>query len=123
MIYETSIRSRLGLSRFFEAIRPEAQLILVGDPGQLTSIEAGVVLGDIVGSGARPGIIVLEHVHRFGGGIGKLADAIRRGDGDGTVAALREAPDEVTWLPVDVHESEAGLDLVRDRAVAAGLEV
>jgi exodeoxyribonuclease V alpha subunit len=123
IVDETSMVSLSRMGRLVEAIRPEARLILVGDPGQLTSIEAGVVLGDIVGSGARPGIVVLEHVHRFGGGIGKLAEAIRRGDGDGTVAALREAPDEVTWLPVDVHESEAGLDLVRDRAVAAGLEV
>ncbi len=123
IVDETSMVSLSRMGRLVEAIRPEARLILVGDPGQLTSIEAGVVLGDIVGSGARPGIVVLKQVHRFGGGIGKLADAIRRGDGDGTVAALRDAPDEVTWLPVDVHESEAGLDLVRDRAVAAGLEV
>ncbi|MBV8991183.1 MAG: ATP-binding domain-containing protein, partial [Solirubrobacterales bacterium] len=33
--------------------RPDGRLILVGDPGQLTSIEAGVVLGDIVGPAAR----------------------------------------------------------------------
>src|SRR3954452_10049722 len=33
----------------------EARLILGGDPGQLTSIEAGAVLGDIVGPAAvRP---------------------------------------------------------------------
>ena len=29
----------------------------------------------------------------------------------------------MTWLPLDVHESEAGLELVRSRAVAAGVEV
>jgi exodeoxyribonuclease V alpha subunit len=43
-------------------------------PGQLASIEAGAVLGDIVRPG-EPGIVVLERVHRFGAGIAQLADA------------------------------------------------
>ena len=37
------------MARLVEAVRPDARLVLVGDPGQLTSIEAGAVLGDIVG--------------------------------------------------------------------------
>ena len=37
---------------------------------------------------ASEGIVTLEHVHRFGGGIAAVADAIRRGDGDATVEAL-----------------------------------
>jgi exodeoxyribonuclease V alpha subunit len=123
IVDETSMVSLSLMARLVEAVRPDARLILVGDPGQLTSIEAGVVLGDIVGTGERPGIVVLDRVHRFGGGIAKLADAIRRGDGTEAVAALVSAPGEITWLPVDVHQSEAGLGLVRDRAVAAGLEV
>ena len=122
IVDETSMVSLSLMARLVEAVRPEARLILVGDPGQLTSIEAGVVLGDIVGSGAA-GIEVLERVHRYGSGVAKLADAIRRGDGDGTLAALGAAPGEVTWIPVDVLETEAGMELVRDRAVAAGLEV
>jgi exodeoxyribonuclease V alpha subunit len=123
IVDETSMVSLSLMARLVEAVRPDARLILVGDPGQLTSIEAGVVLGDIVGTGERPGIVVLDRVHRFGGGIAKLADAIRRGDGSEAVSALQGAPGEITWLPVDVHQSEAGLGLVRDRAVAAGLEV
>ena len=43
------------MARLVEAVRPEARLVLVGDPGQLASIEAGAVLGDIVGpAAARP---------------------------------------------------------------------
>ena len=115
------------MARLVEAVRPEARLILVGDPGQLTSIEAGVVLADIVDAGPGPGaqgkgVVVLKRVHRYGGGIAALADAIRQGDGDATVAALRAAPGEITWLPIDVDETEAGFELVRDRAVAAGLD-
>jgi exodeoxyribonuclease V alpha subunit len=123
VVDETSMVSLSMMARLAEAVRPDARLILVGDPGQLTSIEAGVVLADIVGPGIGEGIVVLERVHRYGGGIARLADAIRNGDGESAVAALRAAPGEVTWLPIDVHETEAGLELVRDRAVAAGLEV
>src|SRR6266536_144858 len=84
IVDETSMVSLSLMARLVEAVRPGARLVLVGDPGQLTSIEAGAVLGDIVGPAAeRPpgdasaddlpsgatigrGIVVLERVHRFG---------------------------------------------------------
>jgi exodeoxyribonuclease V alpha subunit len=121
IVDETSMVSLSLMARLVEAVRPDARLVLVGDPGQLASIEAGVVLADIVAAGR--GVVMLEHVHRFGAGIARLADAIRQGDGDSTVAALRAAPEEITWLPIDVDTTEAGFELVRDRAVAAGLAV
>ena len=71
IVDETSMVSLSLMARLIEAVRPEARLILVGDPGQLTSIEAGVVLADIVGPGAGAGVIVLERVHRYGGGIAR----------------------------------------------------
>ncbi len=158
IVDETSMVSLSLMARLVEAVRPDARLILIGDPGQLTSIEAGVVLGDIVGpavSGLRmssrvrgelseatgslvlaeeppagvtigDGIVVLDRVHRYGGGIARLAEAIRRGDGDGAVDALSGgAGEHITWLPLDVEETgtEADLGLVRDLAVAAGLAV
>ncbi len=152
IVDETSMVSLPLMARLVEAVRSDARLILVGDPGQLTSIEAGVVLGDIVGpagdaggaaSGAGPSpstadasaspavrglagsIVVLERVRRFGEGIAELAGAIRRGDGDGAIAALHGSSNEVTWAPFDVEdaESEADLDVVRDAAVRAGMEV
>jgi len=49
IVDETSMISLSLMARLVESVRPDARLILVGDPGQLTSIEAGVVLGDIVG--------------------------------------------------------------------------
>ena len=123
IVDETSMVSLSLMARLVEAVRPEARLILVGDPGQLTSIEAGVVFGDIVGPGEGEGIVVLDRVHRYGGGIASLADAIRAGDSDRAVAALGGAPDEVTWFPVDPFEGEAELALIRERAVAAGSAV
>jgi exodeoxyribonuclease V alpha subunit len=52
IVDETSMVSLSLMARLLEAVRPDARLILVGDPGQLTSIEAGAVLGDIVGPAA-----------------------------------------------------------------------
>jgi exodeoxyribonuclease V alpha subunit len=151
IVDETSMVSLSLMARLTEAVRREARLILVGDPGQLTSIEAGAVLGDIVGPAAlRPrmspatstaidqatgtsvdaepsagigdGIVVLGTVHRFGGGIERLADAIHVGDADAAIDAL--ADESITWIDADV--GEAPVDLlapVRDGAVRTGRAV
>ncbi len=120
IVDETSMVSLWQMARLVEAIRPESRLILVGDPGQLTSIEAGVVLADIVGDAERrraDGIVVLERVHRYGGGIATVAEAIRDGDEEATIAALRSAPEGVSWLGPEATE------LLRARALAAGRSV
>jgi len=121
IVDETSMVSLSLMARLVEAVRPEARLILVGDPGQLASIEAGAVLGDIVRPG-EPGIVVLERVHRFGAGIAKLADAVRHGDPDAVIAVLEQAPEGVTWLPVDIAAT-SDLAPVRERAVSAAAAV
>jgi exodeoxyribonuclease V alpha subunit len=122
IVDETSMVSLWLMARLVEAVRPDARLVLVGDPDQLASIEAGVVLADIVS--AAHGVVVLERVHRFGGGIAGLATAIRAGDGDATVDALSSAPEGVTWLPIDpAGGGDSELRLVRERATAAGRAV
>jgi exodeoxyribonuclease V alpha subunit len=49
IVDETSMVSLTLMARLLEAVRPDARLVLVGDPDQLSSIEAGAVLGDVVG--------------------------------------------------------------------------
>jgi exodeoxyribonuclease V alpha subunit len=121
IVDETSMVSLSLMARLIEALRSDARLVLVGDPGQLASIEAGAVLGDIVGSAradsGRPGIVVLDREHRFGGGIARLAGAIRRGDADATLAVLREGAADVTWIETE-GQGAAALSLVRASAVA-----
>ena len=57
VVDETSMVSLSMMARLVEAVRPDARLILVGDPEQLASVEAGAVLGDIVGPAAdRPAL-------------------------------------------------------------------
>ncbi|HWF53810.1 MAG TPA: exodeoxyribonuclease V subunit alpha [Solirubrobacteraceae bacterium] len=157
IVDETSMVSLSLMARLAEAIRPDARLVLVGDPGQLASIEAGAVLGDIVGPAAdglrlragtrerlleitgrlidaaeppagaaiADGIVVLDRVHRYGAGIGRLATAIRHGDGDAVIDLLRQGRDEVLWIEVDVADTDSreALTPVRDAAVGAAATV
>ena len=55
VVDETSMVSLSQMAKLTEAVRPDARLILVGDHEQLASVEAGAVLGDIVGP-ARQGL-------------------------------------------------------------------
>ena len=48
VVDETSMVSLTLMARLLEAVRPDARLILVGDPDQLASVEAGAVLADLV---------------------------------------------------------------------------
>ena len=126
IVDETSMVSLSLMARLVEAVRPEARLVLVGDPGQLSSIEAGAVLGDIVGDAgaAREGIVVLDRVHRYGRGIDALASAVRAGDGDRVIEVLERQPAGVTWLRGEADPAAGGApELVRERAVATARDV
>jgi exodeoxyribonuclease V alpha subunit len=61
VVDETSMVPLSLMARLLEALRPDARLVLVGDPDQLASVEAGAVLGDLV---ARPPVVATlgEHV-------------------------------------------------------------
>jgi exodeoxyribonuclease V alpha subunit len=86
----------------------------VGAKVVATEPPQGVTFGD--------GIVVLERVHRFGEGIAAVADAIRRGDDDEVIEALRSAPpSEVVWIPADVVHAGGGFGAA-DADVAAALE-
>jgi exodeoxyribonuclease V alpha subunit len=61
VVDETSMVALSMMARLLEALRPDARLILVGDHEQLASVEAGAVLGDIVGPAAR-GLCIDETV-------------------------------------------------------------
>ena len=115
VVDETSMMSLPLMARLIEATRPEARLVLLGDHQQLASVEAGAVMGDIVGAGApkqaseaalddrrhgpSTGILVgesplagcttvLEANYRFKGELAELARAVRDGDTDGAIRLL-----------------------------------
>lgn len=153
VVDETSMVSLTLMARLVEAVRPDARLVLLGDPEQLASVEAGAVLGDLVGPAAGglrmrararealrgvsgqevpadepegdtpigDGIVVLRKVHRYGGAILELTEAVRRGRVDETLAILDAGRPEVTWL--DAGTGPEALSEVRAAAVAAGAAV
>ncbi|WP_277453474.1 exodeoxyribonuclease V subunit alpha [Janibacter sp. DB-40] len=115
VVDEASMLSLTMTARLLEALRPSARLLLVGDPDQLASVEAGAVLADLVAGYGEGGVLRcdeggalrcdegaskgaakggdspvarLRTSHRFGKEIGALAEAVRVGDADGAIAIL-----------------------------------
>ena len=144
IVDETSMVPLSLMVRLVEAVRDDAQLVLVGDPDQLAAIEVGAVLRDIVGPAAEQpqfgagmratlarvtradvsgpedrsfgdSVTVLRRGHRSVAPIGVLAEAIRRGDGDATVDALAPGDDSITWI----QDLSVDTGPLREHAVAA----
>lgn len=148
IVDETSMVSLPLMARLLEAIRPDARLILVGDPDQLASIDAGAVLGDLVhapgaadhsisalesalatacpretldgatGTAAARGVVTLDRNYRFGRGIGALAAAIQIGDVDTVLEVLTAGHPDVTFLEV---ATGAAANVQAERTVHADL--
>ena len=104
VVDESSMVSLTMMTRLVEAVRPDARLVLVGDPDQLASVEAGAVLGDLVAGLAdrQPSPLAwLSTTHRFGERIGELAAALRSGSPDDVVAVLRSGSDGVEFVETE----------------------
>lgn len=124
VVDEASMVDLALMAKLFAAIPLEARIILLGDKDQLTSVEAGYVLGDICGSNPaatsadpsaqmafsfatnepnsriQSAIVELQHNYRFprSSGIYQLVDAINRGDADEAIRVLRgEDHSDVSW--------------------------
>jgi len=112
VVDEASMVDVALMSKVVAALPAEARLILLGDRNQLASVEAGAVLGDICGNNPgftadfrqrlecltdqvlpeeapthitlANSVVQLRHSYRFGGlsGIGQLAEAVNRGEGE-----------------------------------------
>jgi exodeoxyribonuclease V alpha subunit len=78
--------------------------VLVGDPRQLTSVGAGAVLSDLVaGYAGDPGSPVASLTENFRSteDIKALAEALRTGDADDVLVALRTTSTEVEFVETD----------------------
>jgi len=98
VVDETSMVSLTMMARLLEAVRPQTRLVLVGDPDQLASVEAGAVLADLVDGLGEEKVAALKTSHRFGKSIGELATAIRVGDADRAVEVLRAGDEHIEWI-------------------------
>lgn len=120
IVDESSMVSLSLMARLVEALRPTARLVLVGDPDQLASVEAGAVLGDLVA--ALPhGVVRLTHAHRYGPSLAALAEAIRQGDADTTLALLRSGDEHRSLVePADDRLSPQDVAGLRADVEAGG---
>ena len=64
------------------ALPPDCRLVLLGDKDQLPSVDAGAVLGDIVGGGEEACVVRLEESKRFTGALADCAVAVKEGDAE-----------------------------------------
>ena len=131
IVDETSMVSLPLMARLLSAVRPDATVVLVGDPFQLASVEAGAVLGDIVGTAATrteagplaADVVLLERVHRFeaDSAIAALADAIRDGDAKQALALLKDDPTgQLVWVDED---DAAGIAALKQEVASNSVEV
>ncbi len=121
VVDESSMVSLTMMTRLLEAVRPDARLLLVGDPDQLASVEAGAVLGDLVAglSDREPSPVAsLRTTHRFGEQIGELAAALRGGSPDDVLDVLRSGAAEV-----ELVETEDPSTVLRTGLVQAAVEL
>jgi exodeoxyribonuclease V alpha subunit len=147
VVDEASMVPLTMMSRLVEALRPTTRLILVGDPDQLASVEAGAVLGDLVSRASgepaapaleldraaaetadlgadgreaaiRSGVVRLRQVHRFSDEIAALAGAVKADDSNEALAVLARHADVLEF--VDADAADADLASLRHDVVAAG---
>lgn len=133
---EASMADLLLMDALVDALPPTARLILLGDAGQLASVEAGSVLGDLcrgseaprgqglaswcarlgiqapptaAGSGLADAVVELRENWRFRRqlGIGALATALRAGDAAALVQATSAGHADVQRLDRPSRPSEA----------------
>ncbi|HEX6921892.1 MAG TPA: exodeoxyribonuclease V subunit alpha, partial [Actinomycetes bacterium] len=130
VVDEASMVSLTLMARLLEALRPATRLVLVGDPDQLASVEAGAVLGDLVDAAAARrttsvAIAPLTTNRRFAAtsGIARLAAAVQEGRGEDALAVLvsADAPEvELVEVADDAPVSPAQLGGLRADVVASG---
>ena len=115
------------MHQLLEAAPREARLIIVGDPDQLTSVEAGSVLRDLVEANERTWwkdrVTRLTKTYRYdvGSGIGGLLDAIRNGDESAFGASVEQTDDPaVVWSPLSKLDDELDGATARWRVALSG---
>jgi exodeoxyribonuclease V alpha subunit len=91
VVDEASMVSLTMMARLLEALRPTTRLVLVGDPDQLASVEAGAVLGDLVDAQSQVAVATLATNRRFPAtsGIALLAAAVQDGRGSDALEVLQ----------------------------------
>lgn len=122
---EASMVDAQLFARWLAAVRIDASLVIMGDPEQLPSVDAGAVLRDLVASGARlMPTFALTKSHRMdprdpdGAHVLQTARAVRSGALEGSDQGFRRSPAKTFAIGsggayfIEVDEDEALQSLV-----------
>ncbi|SER70058.1 DNA helicase/exodeoxyribonuclease V, alpha subunit [Propionibacterium cyclohexanicum] len=119
VVDEMSMVSLSLMARLLDALSDHTRLVMVGDPAQLTPVDAGAVLADITAvplPGPDPqhaAIVELQHGFRFNANIAAFAHDVRSGDPD-TVLSGMDANPSVEFVDCDPATVDlAGLPRLR----------
>ena len=111
VVDEASMVDVLLLAKLTDALQPSARLILMGDPNQLASVEAGNGLADLIRRFPQAHCR-LTRSHRFNEAIGALADAVLQGNSGAALQLLTAGGEALRLLPLDrtalIAEAERG---------------
>jgi exodeoxyribonuclease V alpha subunit len=120
IVDETSMVDLPLMSKLLEALRPTTRLVLVGDPDQLASVEAGAVLADIIGPAGDELCTSDEHraalVAATGEPLGR--DSEDGSSEDGPAAAVRPGGPA---RPAGIDDAVVVLGTVRRFAAGSGI--
>ena len=117
VIDEASMLSSSDMHQLLSSLAPTAEILLVGDPDQLASVESGSVLADIAASARVPKSLLslrtqeLKTQYRFNesSGIAALATAVRAGDTRAAMAVLNEHTTDIRWIDPSNEKNLASL--------------
>ena len=116
---ETSMVDVALLGELLRALSPATRIVLVGDPNQLQSVDAGSAMGDIVAAMRHGDVagVELTVVRRVSGSnrdvLLQLFDAVRRGSSDEAMALIEAGVTGVSWAPLTSGESNVPQDVLR----------
>jgi exodeoxyribonuclease V alpha subunit len=124
---EVSMVDLAMMRRLLDVAVPVERLILLGDPHQLASVQAGAVLAEICTAGSCPvsangeasgsfgaHLVELTHSYRFSGegGIGQLASLTRSGDAARAWTLLSGGDREVAFVDATTESADALIERV-----------
>ncbi|MDB4976230.1 MAG: exodeoxyribonuclease subunit alpha [Myxococcaceae bacterium] len=121
LLDEASMVDLALMRRFFDAVPPHARVILLGDPDQLASVEAGGVLSDLCQAAEHPSSPLAGSVSRLtesyryaeDSGIARLARAVHAQAVDEALRVLRAELPDVQLQPA-LKPRELGRALERE---------
>jgi len=131
VVDEASMMSASLMYRLLEALRPNTELLLVGDASQLASVDAGSVLADVASVAMRDGSVLHSRTtemivqRRFpsGSDIEKFAAAVRIGDATNAMEVLDGELEYILWIDPTTKVGKKQLQDLEQETVAHAAKI